>query len=99
MPIVSVVALSDQIVGQSLMLECNVTTVIGITSGVVLVWSADGSEIRRTSRSNSMMHTDIFSIPLLGTAEDGRTYQCEVTINSNPPATSNSDITLDVIGE
>jgi len=46
------VALSDQIVGQSLMLECNVTTVIGITSGVVLVWcfQAPKRQTRRRRR-------------------------------------------------
>ena len=99
MPTVSVVALSAQTVGQSLMLECNVTTVMGITSVVDIVWISDGSEVQRVSRANSMMYTDIFNIALLGTAEDDRTYQCEVTINSSPPVTSAENITLDVIGK
>ncbi|XP_065889976.1 uncharacterized protein [Dysidea avara] len=97
MPTVSVVASSDQIVGQLLMLECNVTTVMGITSGADIVWSTDGSEIKRVPRANSTMYTSIFIIVLLGTVKDGRTYQCEAVINSSPPATSTNDITLDVI--
>ena len=98
MPTVSVVASSDQIAGQLLMLECNVATVMGITSGADIVWSTDGSEIKRVPRGNSTMYTSIFIITLLGTVEDGRTYQREAVINSSPPATSTNDITLDVIG-
>ena len=97
-PTVSVAALSDQIVGESLLLECNVTTVMGVTSGVDIVWSIDGSEVQRVSAANSIMYTDLYHIVLLGTVEDGRTYQCEAVINSSPPASSTTSITLDVVG-
>ena len=95
----SVAALSDQIVGESLLLECNVTTVMGVTSGVDIVWSIDGSEVQRVSAANSITYTDLYHIALLGTAEDGRTYQCEAVINSSPPASSIDSIILDVISE
>ena len=60
-PTVSVIAFGTQIVGQSLMLECNV---MRITSGVDIVWTTVGSEVQRVSRANSTMYTDIFNIVL-----------------------------------
>ena len=93
------VALSNQIVGQSLVLECDVTTVMGITSGVEIVWSEDDSEVQRVSRANSTMYRDLYNIALLGTADDGRLYKCEAVINTNPSVISNNDITLNVNGK
>ena len=46
-PTVSVTALNTQTVGQSLTLQCEVTTVRGITSRVDIVWSSGGSILRR----------------------------------------------------
>ena len=40
---VSVTAPNTQTVGQSLTLQCEVTTVRGITSRVDIVWSSDGT--------------------------------------------------------
>ena len=93
---------NTQIVGQSLTLECNVTTVRGITSRVDIVWSRDGMVlIRRNQISPTMMpltYTDIYNISQLNTSDDGRVYQCEVVINGSQPVMASDSVTLDVIG-
>ena len=105
-PTVSVTNTSTQTVGQSLTLECEVTTVRGITSRVDIVWSSDGTELERmnnvssTTMDNSLVYTDSYTIPLLSTTHDGRMYECEAVINSSPSAIMAMDnITLGVIGE
>ena len=98
---VSVTAPSTQIVGQSLTLECSVTTVKGITSRVDIVWSSDDNTLAEGINANlttetSIMFTSIYTIPLLSTTDDGRVYQCEVVINTSPPVMATGSVTLDV---
>ena len=101
-PTVNVTALNDQTVGQSLTLQCEVTTVRGITSRVDIVWSSDGAVLRSingaaaTTMDNSSMYTDFYNISALSTTDDGRVIQCEVVINSSSPVTASDAITLDV---
>ena len=89
--------------GQSLTLQCEVTTVRGITSGVDIVWSSGGTELQRmdnvssTTMDNSLVYTDSYTISQLSTTDDGRVIQCEVVINESFAAMSNN-ITLDVNG-
>ena len=97
---------SKQIVGQPLTLECNVTSVRGITSRVDIVWSSDGTELERVEgvnnsamTSNTALYTDTYTISLLTTSDDDKVYQCEVVINSNTTVTTDNNITLDVTGE
>ena len=91
-------------VGQSLTLQCEVTTVRGITSGVDIVWSSDGTELKRmnnvasTTKDNSLVYTDSYTISQLSTTDD-RVIQCEVVINANPPVMANDSIILDVTGK
>ena len=94
-----------QIVGQSLTLECSVTTVRGITSRVDIMWSRGGVELQRINGTNASFSTDVstiytstFTISQLNTADDDRVYQCEVVINTTPPVMDISNITLDVTG-
>ena len=94
-----------QAVGQSLSLECIVTTVRGLSSSIDIIWTSDGVEINRTSgasigseTSSSILYRDFYNISLLTTAEDGRAYQCEGVINTTPNLTAESSTTLDVIG-
>ena len=104
--IVHIIAIDAQIVSQSLTLECNVTTVRGITSRVDLVWSSNGSELKRTigeaddnlTSDNLLMYTDYYDILQLNTSDDGRVYQCEVFVNSSPSVVANDNITLDLTG-
>ena len=94
-----------QTVGQSLTLQCEVTTVRGITSRVAIVWSSNGTVLRRmndttaTTMDNSLVYTDSYNISQLSTTDEGRVIQCEVVINANPLVMANNSITLDVTGE
>ena len=96
---------NTQTVGQSLTLQCEVTTVRGITSRVDIVWSSDGRVLRRinnttsTTMDNSLVYTDSYTISQLSTTDDGRVIQCEVVINGNPPIQDGDNIALKVIGE
>ena len=106
-PNVSVSAPNTQTVGQSLTLQCNVTTVRGITSRVDIVWSSGGTELQRmndvssTTMDNSLVlvYTDSYTISQLSTTDEGRVIQCEVVINASPPVMASDSITLDVTGE
>ena len=94
-----------QIVGQSLLLECIVTTVRGITSIVDITWSSD-DVVLNTERNISInfttlyiaSYTSTYIIPQLSTLDDGRTYSCEVVINTTPPVAATGSTQLDVIG-
>ena len=97
---------NTQIVGQSLTLECGVTTVRGITSRMDIVWSSDGTELRKLEgpspisvASQIVAYSDIYSITQLNTSYDGLEFQCEVMINSPLPITASDITTLDVSGE
>ena len=103
-PNVIVSALNTQTVGQSLTLQCEVTTVRGITSGVDIVWSSNDIVLRRindtiaTTMDNSLVYTDSYNISQLSTTDDGRVIQCEVVINASPSILATDNITLDVMG-
>ena len=96
---------STQIVGQSLTLQCKVTTVRGVTSRVDIVWSSGGMELERmngvssTTMDNSLVYTHSYTISQLSTTDDGRVIQCEVVINTSPSVMATDSITLDVSGE
>ena len=101
-PNVTVTALNTQKMGESLILQCEVTTVRGITSRVDIVWSSNGTVLRRindtmaTTMDNSLVYTDSYNISQLSTTDDSRVIQCEVVISSIPQVMAS--ITLDVIG-
>ena len=104
-PNVTATAPNTQTVGQSLTLECSVTTVRGITSRVDIIWSSNGTQLERTegvsvssTTDNSVVYTDTYIISQLNTTDDGREYQCEVVINTSPPVMANDSVTLDVMG-
>ena len=95
---------NTQTVGQSLTLQCEGTTVRGITSRVDIVWSSGGTELQRmndvssTTMDNSLVYTDSYTISQLSTTDEGRVIQCEVVINADPLVMANDSITLDVTG-
>ena len=105
LPTVNVTALSNQTVGQSLTLQCEVTTVRGITSTVDIVWSSGSMELNRTNDTtatlmgNSLVYTDSYNIPTLNTSDNNRVIECEIVIDVDPVVTANGNIMLDVIGE
>ena len=105
-PTVSVTTLGAQIreVGQSLTLQCQVTTVKGIASGMYIVWNSGGTELVRinvssTTMGNSLVYTDYYTISQLSTTDDDKVIQCEGVINASPPVMANDSIRLDVTGE
>ena len=106
-PTVIVTAPNTQTVGQSLTLQCEVTTVRGIASRVDIVWSNGngGTELQRlirvvsTTMGNSLVYTDSYTITQLSTTDEGRMIQCQVVINTSPPVMASDSITLDVTGE
>ena len=91
--------------GQPLALECELTTVIGITSRVDIVWRSGSIVLQRMNNtlpiimSNSQVYTNSYTISQLSTTNDSNMIQCEVVINANPPATTSNSITLDVTGQ
>ena len=104
-PSVAVAALGDQIVGQSLVLECNVTAVRGIETRVDIIWSRDGGMLEAmegvnisSTTDNSVVYTDTYMIMEVSTDDDGREYQCQVVINTSPPVMNTGSVTLDVTG-
>jgi len=105
-PNVTVTAPNTQTVGQSLTLECSVTTVRGITSRVDIIWSSDDTELERmegvnvsSTTDNSVVYTDTYNILQLSTNDDGREYHCEVVINTSPPVMANDSVALKLTGQ
>ena len=102
---VMVATLNEQIVGQPLMLECEMSTPRGISSRVDIVWTRDGVEVEHINDISSnfsspevVVYTNIYTIPLLGTNDDDVVYECEVIINSSPLHKISENVTLDVTG-
>ena len=102
---INVTVPNSQIVGQSLKLQCKVTTVRDITSRVDIVWRSGGTVLQRidnvssTMMSNLLVYTNSYTISQLNTTDNGRVIQCEVVINSSPLVTANNNITLNVTGK
>ena len=90
--------------GQSLTLQCEVTTVRGITSRVDIVWSSNGTVMRRmndttaSTLGNSLVYTDYHTIQMLNTSDHNRVITCDAVI-VDPLVMGSGNIILDVIGE
>ena len=92
-PNVIVTALNNQQVGDPLLLECNVTTVRGITSSVDIVWITNDTVVERVNNvsgetvDNSVVYRTIYNdseMSLTRREQDsGITYQCIVEINNS----------------
>ena len=101
----AITAPNTQTVGQSLTLQCEVTTVRGITSRVDIVWTSDGQPLQRmnnlsaTTMGNSLVYTNNYTISQLTTTDDDRMIRCELVINTTPPVMDSEIITLSVTGE
>ena len=105
-PVVKVDAPSIQMVSESLTFKCIVTTVRGITSRADIVWSSNNVSLKivegiesNLTKNGSVIYMDSYTIPQLGTVDEGRTYRCGIIINQLLPITVNDSITLDVIGK
>ena len=104
-PDLAVIPSPTQTVGQSLRLLCEVTAVRGITSGVDIVWRSGGVRLNRTNnvspttKDNSLVYTDSYTISQLNTTDNGRVIQCRVVINTSPSVMASDSITLNVTGK
>ena len=105
-PSININILNNQTVGQSLTLESTVTTVRGITSRVDIVWSSNGLVLKLTegfnqtsTSNNSVIYTDIYTIPQLNTADEGRAIQYDIVINAVATVTASDSVTLNVTGK
>ena len=92
--------------GQSLTIECIITSVRGINSRVDIVWSSNGSELATleglnyTSTTNdSVIYSGVYTIPQLSTLDEGRTLMCDVIINTISQVTATDSVTLNVNGK
>ena len=96
---------NNQTVGQSLTLQCEVTTVRGITSRVDIVWSSDGTALRRinsitaTEMDDSLVFIDTYNISQLNTTDEGRVIWCEAPIQTTPSVIATNDLVLDVTSQ
>ena len=102
----TITAPTTQIVGQSLILECSVTTVRGITSRMDIEWSIGNVILQRTEginvtsmASDFVVYKNIYNISQVSTFDDGRVYQCKVIINTFPQLMATDSTTLDVTGK
>ena len=98
-PVVNLRAITDQITGQPLTLECNATAVRGITSSVdISILSLETFEdVDPIIVGNSAVYSATFTIEELTRFDDGRIVVCLVNINNS---TSSSDtLILDVTGK
>ena len=103
---IRITAPSSQIVGQSLTLECSVTTVRGITSRVDIVWSSDEDELMKLegvnvnlTLNNSAIYKSSYPIKILSTNDSDRIYECTMVINTDPPLLARGSTTLDITGK
>jgi len=81
-----VAALNNQQEGDPLSLECNVTTVRGITSSVDILWISNDEEVRVNASKNtvdsSVIYRSIYNDSEI--SQENRTYECSVKINASP---------------
>ena len=92
--------LTNLVIGDSLTLDCTVTTVRGISSSVDIIWTTGGRVLKRADNitadieNNSAIYTDSFEISSLSAIDNRREYQCTVVINASQPVNSSNQITL-----
>lgn len=103
----SVTALSNQTVGQTLMLECNLTIARGINRNVDIMWNvSNGTVIKMINNANAssttsttLVYIDIYTISILSVNDDDEVYVCAAVINTTSQIMVDDNITLDVTSE
>ena len=104
-PSISITFPNTQTVGQSLILQCDVTAVRGITSRVDILWISGGIVLERingttaTTMDNSLIYTDFYIISQLSTTDDSRVIQCKGIIQAMPSQSNINMLTLNVTGK
>ena len=105
-PTVSIIVPNTQAVGQSLRLECNGTTVRGVTSDVEVVWRRGNTIVQTTrvtaattSLENLLVYRDSYTISRLNTSDDDIEYRCGLAIHASSVVKAETTVTLHVTGE
>ena len=104
-PTVNVTALTDQIAGLPLELQCIVTGVRGITSTVNITWMVDDLEFEPitvvvSSPMNDMqLYMNIYTIDQLNVTNNETIYQCKVVIDSDELVNASDTFKLNIIGK
>ena len=100
------IALNNQTIGQSLILQCSVTTIRDINSRVDFVWISNGTELKRvegvtgvSSTSNLTAYTNHYIIPQLSIVDNNSLYTCEVIIYRSPLISATGNFTLNITGK
>ena len=101
-PVIFVTILGSTMVGETLVLQCVVTAVEGITVGVDIVWRKDGSEFIRVDEpfrtpavNGSVQYTDVQEV---ATRDHDAIYQCEMIINTSTPVVTSKELQLAISG-
>ena len=90
--------------GQPLILQCEVTTVRGITSRVDIEWRRGTrvlnttAVIAETTMVNLPVYRDSYTISQLSTFDDDVIYECRVIVHAALPVRATNTIQLDLIG-
>ena len=101
---VQVTAANSPEINQPLILQCDATTLRGITNRVDIIWTTGGTQVRRSNDVvgrngiNSTVYNDSFVIPSLNLSDIGNIYQCKVLINSIVPTASIANFTIPIPG-
>ena len=95
-PSVTVTTLNNQQVGDPLLLECNVTTVRGITSSVDIVWITNDEEVRRVNNvsGKTVGNTVVYSNVYNPSEMSSTVYQCNIKINTIPLVEANNSFVM-----
>ena len=89
-PTVTIVTTDEQLLGQSLTLECRIEAVRGLNGTAEIIWTICDAEVevRRVENIPASLisnYTDKYTIPVLRTSDAFTLYQCcEVLINTRP---------------
>ena len=106
-PTVSVGVIGSEMVGSSVSLECNVTSVKGIKGGVDIIWIKDDTEVLRendvvgypVNNTGLSIYRSLYNITMLQTIDDDTTYHCQAVINTSSLVNNSDNCTLNMIGE
>jgi len=90
-------------IGEPFSLECNITVIKGIIGNVDVLWTANGTAIRRVNNvvghtigSQEMLHSDVYEISKLQPSDNNTIYRCEAIIRTNEPLNGSDNITLTI---
>ena len=98
-PSVSMTALDNLTIGESFLMECNVTVAKGIIGSLDIIWKANGTAMRRVKNilgGISSEFGDVYSIPILQLSDNNTVYHCEASVNTSTPLNGSDSITLTI---